>query len=54
MKNGLMIKQGSYLSENNMHFESDKNQYAAKNKAERIKKQRKNGHRIIRDELENG
>ena len=52
--NGLMIKQGSYLSENNMHFESDKNQYAAKNKAERIKKQRKNGHRIIRDELENG
>lgn len=51
--NGLMIKQGSWLTESNMCFESDKNQYAAKDKSERFKKQRKNMHRIIKDELDN-
>ena len=51
--NGLMIKQGSWLTESHMWFESDKNQHAPKDKSERIKKQRKNKYRIIRDELGN-
>ncbi|PIA80329.1 hypothetical protein BFR04_16825 [Gaetbulibacter sp. 4G1] len=50
--NGLMIKQGSKFTENFMHFDSDKNSYDAKNKSVRIKKQRKNKTKIIRDELE--
>lgn len=49
--NGLMIKQGSFLTESSMHFNSDKNEYAAKDKSERIKKQRKNKNQIIKDEL---
>ena len=51
--NGLMIKQGSWLTESHMWFESDKNEYAAIYKSKRVKKQRKNKHIIIRDELEN-
>ncbi len=50
--NGIMIKQGSKLSESHMWFESDNNKNQAKEKSERIKKQRKNKHRIIREELE--
>ncbi|WP_298510099.1 hypothetical protein [uncultured Kordia sp.] len=49
--NGLMIKQGSFLAEATMHFNSDKNEYAAKDKSERIKKQRKNKKQIIKDDL---
>jgi len=49
---GIMIKQGSRLTESHIWFESDKNEYAAKSKSERIKKQRKNKNRIIRDELD--
>lgn len=49
--NGLMIKQGSFLTESSIHFNSDKNEYAAKDKSERIKKQRKNKNKIIKDEL---
>lgn len=49
--NSLMIKQGSFLTEDTMHFNSDKNEYAAKDKSERIKKQRKNKNQIIKDEL---
>jgi hypothetical protein len=51
--NGLMIKQDSWLAERHMWFQSDKNEYAAKDKSERVKKQRKNKHKIIRDELKN-
>ena len=49
--NGLMIKKGSYLAESIMHFDSDKNSYAAKEKSKRIKKERKNKKQIIKDEL---
>jgi len=49
--NGLMIKQGSFLTESAIHFNSDKNEYAARDKSERIKKQRKNKKQIIKDEL---
>ena len=37
--NGIMIKQGSWLSEGNMHFDSDKNRYCKKWKLEIAKKQ---------------
>tara|TARA_R110002049_G_scaffold75552_8_gene194337 strand:- start:9169 stop:9711 length:543 start_codon:yes stop_codon:yes gene_type:complete len=50
--NGLMIKQGSYLAESGMHFKSDKNKVSAKKKSERMKKQRKNKHRIIREDFD--
>lgn len=50
--NGIMIRQGSRLTESYMCFASDKNEYAAKSKSERIKKQRKNKSKIIRDELD--
>ena len=50
--NGLMIKQGSGLAESSMHFNSDKNAYAGKQKSERFKKQRKNKNQIIRDEFD--
>ncbi|WP_418604392.1 hypothetical protein [Hwangdonia sp.] len=50
--NGLMIKQGSALTEKSIHFNSDKNSFEAKNKSERIKKQRKNSSKIIKDELD--
>jgi len=51
--NGLMIKQGSWLTENHMSFKSDKSQSAAKDKSQRIKKERKDQYKIIRDELDN-
>jgi len=47
-----MIKQGTFFTESSMHFKSDKNSYAAKTKSKRIKKERKNKHRIIRDEFD--
>jgi hypothetical protein len=50
--NGIMIKQGSHLTESHMWFESDKNEHTAKDKSDRIKKERKNNHKIIRDELD--
>lgn len=50
--NGIMIKQGSFLTESNMHFYSDKNNYEAKNKSKKIKKQRKNSSKIIKNALE--
>ncbi|QHI34667.1 hypothetical protein IMCC3317_00100 [Kordia antarctica] len=51
--NGIMIKQGSRFTESHMWFESDKNEYAAKEKSAKIKKQRKNSRKIISDDLEN-
>ena len=50
--NGLMMKQGSYLAESGMHFNSDRNKVSNKKKSERIKKQRKNKHRIIREDFD--
>ena len=51
--NGIMIKQGSRLAESHIWFESDKNDHAAKDKSDSVKKQRKNSYKIIRDDLEN-
>jgi hypothetical protein len=48
-----MIKQGSSLAEGNMHFDSDKNKYAAKDKSDKRKSDRKQERQIIRKELEN-
>lgn len=39
--NGLMISQGSPLAESNMHFDSDRNKYSARNKSDRLKADRK-------------
>ncbi len=50
--NGMMIQQGSRLAESNMHFESDKNHWAAQSKSERLKKDRKNEKVIVRKELD--
>ena len=51
--NGIMIRQGSWLMENNMHFNSDKNKYAAKNKSDKRKSDRKREKQIVRKEIEN-
>ncbi len=50
--NGMMIHRGSRLAESNMHFETDKNKWAAQSKSERLKRDRKNEKVIIRKELE--
>jgi hypothetical protein len=50
--NGMMIQQGSRLAESNMHFDSDKNHWAAVSKSERLKRDRKNVKQIIDEELE--
>ena len=50
--NGLMIKQGSSLSEASMHFKTDNNKVSAQKKSLRNKKQRKNKHQILKDEFE--
>ena len=51
--NGLMIRQGSWLAESSMHFDSDKNKYQQKLKSDRRKVDRKNERQIIRKELDN-
>ncbi|MFT5891286.1 MAG: hypothetical protein ACI9Y7_001387 [Dokdonia sp.] len=50
--NGVMIKKGSRLQEDHMWFQSDKDEYVAKEKSLKIKKERKEQHKIIRDELD--
>ena len=45
-----MVKQGSFLCEAQMRFESDKNKFNAKEKSNRVKRQRKQQRRIIQDE----
>ena len=45
--NGLMIKQGSWLTEDSLHFESDKNKYQQKVKSDRRKSERKNHKQLI-------
>ena len=50
--NGLMIRQGSWLSETSMHFIGDKNKYQQKLKSDRRKSDRKKEKQIINGELE--
>jgi hypothetical protein len=50
--NGIMVKQGSFMCESNMRFDSDKNAGAAKFKSEKLKKDRKNQRQIIDEDLE--
>lgn len=50
--NGLMVRKDSKFSQIHMWFESDKNDYWAKDKSDKIKKQRKEKHRIIKEDLE--
>jgi hypothetical protein len=49
---GLMVKQGSFLCEQQMRFDSDKNAWEAQLKSERLKKDRKNRKQIIDEGLE--
>jgi len=48
--NGMMIRQGSWLTESNMYFEEDKNEYLSRQKSEKRKFERKNQHQIIKNE----
>jgi hypothetical protein len=50
--NGIMIKEGSWMAEWHMRFDSDSNEYAKQEKSERRKKDRKNKHQIINENLE--
>lgn len=50
--NGLMIRQGSEISEAHMHFDSDKNKYVAKVKSDRRKTDRKNEQQMIKKIIE--
>jgi hypothetical protein len=47
---GMMIKQGSSLSEKNMHFVSDKTKRDRKEKSKRYKRERKSGENSITDD----
>jgi len=51
--NGVMIRQGSWLTEGNMHFDSDKNKYQQKVKSEKRNSERKNEKQIIERDIEN-
>lgn len=50
--NGLMIEQGSFFSEHEMRFDSDKNKFAAKLKSERFRKGRKTEKQTVENILE--
>lgn len=49
--NGLMIKQGSPLEENSIHFQSDKSKYSAKMKSERLRKEQQAWKHTREEEL---
>jgi len=51
--NGIMVKQGSWLAQNNMHFDSDKNKYNQKSKSAKRKTDRKNEKQIINRAFDN-
>ena len=51
--NELMIEQNSFLTEHEMHFDTDKNKYCAELKSKRFKKERKKEKQTIRIMLEN-
>ncbi|WP_158961735.1 hypothetical protein [Myroides fluvii] len=44
---GLMVRQGSWLAEGNMHFNTDIDKYNQKQQADRIKSERKNERNLI-------
>jgi hypothetical protein len=48
---GLMIKQGSYFSEHELKFDSDRNKFTAKLKVERFRKMRKKENQKINSNL---
>lgn len=50
--NGLMIKQGSWLAYENMHFNSDKNRFSGKRKSERFRKDKKKEQQQIKKIME--
>ena len=50
--NGLMVRQGSWLAEGNMHFTGDKNKYLQKLKSGKRKSDRRNERQITRKELD--
>jgi hypothetical protein len=50
--NGLMTEQGSYFTEHEMRFDSDKNRYSAKLKSQRFKKERRKEKETIKIILE--
>lgn len=50
--NGIMVRQGSWLAESNMHFDSDRNKYQQKLKSDKRKYERKNEKPIIDREFE--
>ena len=51
--NGIMVRQGSWLAEGHMWFNSDKGSYSKKERSEQRKKDRKSASKIISDQLEN-
>lgn len=51
---GLMVRQGSILADSHMYFESDKNRYLAKDRADRRKSERKKKQQIIDREIAAG
>jgi len=52
--NGIMIRQGSWLAQSSMHFDSDKYKYQQKLKSDRRKADRKKEKQIIKKEIDNG
>ena len=46
--NGLMIEQGSSLTEHEMRFDSDRLKFSSKSKSERFKRERKNEKQIVK------
>lgn len=50
--NGIMIRQGSWLAESSMHFDSDKNKYQQKVKSNKRKSDRKKERQIIKEDFE--
>jgi len=50
--NGIMVRQGSWLAESSIHFDSDKNKYQQKVKSDKRKSDRKKERQIIDQEFE--
>lgn len=53
MWNGIMVRQGSWLAESNMHFDSDNGNYHQKIKSDNRKSDRKREKQIVNQELNN-
>lgn len=50
--NGIMVRQGSWLAEGHMWFNSDKGSYSKKERSDQRKKDRKSANKIIKDQLD--